>query len=117
MNPAPEAPPAGALAKFLRTLSSAALELANAIENGAASAQRRSLDTLQLGSLQQQVAQTLGLDTEDGMSPREITRSLDRSDEPNIRAALGRLQTLGVAELVPGLPGPQRWRLTSAYRG
>ena len=116
MTIAPGAFPAAAFARFLRTLSAAALELANALENGVASPHRRSLDSLQLGSLQQQVAQTLGLDTEDGMSPREITRSLDRSDEPNVRTALGRLQTLGVAELVPGLPGPQRWRLTASYR-
>jgi hypothetical protein len=53
--------------------------------------------------------------SDEGVSPREITRDLGRGDKPNIRTALGRQQDLGVAELVPA-PGPQRWRLAPAYR-
>jgi hypothetical protein len=75
-----------------------------------------SLDDVNLGSLQRQVAQVPGMENEAGISPRQIAQYLDRSDEPNVRTALGALQRRGVAELVPNV-SPQRWRLTSAYRG
>jgi hypothetical protein len=114
MNITPGAPAARAFAQYYRAIADASLELAKALET-AGESRPRSLDMINLGSLQRQVAEAPGMDSGEGVSPREITRSLGRDDEPNIRTALARLKTLEVAELVPG-PGPQRWRLTSPYR-
>ena len=108
-------PAANALARFFRAVSGAALELADALENLETSPTVRSLDTAGLGSLQRQVVDVPEMNSDVGISPREITRHLDRGDEPNVRNALAALQKRGVAELVPG-PGPQRWRLTAQYR-
>lgn len=55
------------------------------------------------------------MDSDQGVSPRQITQHLERGDEPNVRGALERMRDRGVTELVPE-PGPQRWRLTVAYR-
>jgi hypothetical protein len=55
------------------------------------------------------------MDSEAGVSPRQITQHLDRGDEPNIRTALAAMQKRGVTELVPGAV-PQRWRLAAPYR-
>ena len=105
-----------ALARFFRALASAALELANDLE-----AEDRddqvwlTLDHAHLGSLQLQVAEAPGMNSDAGTSPREITQHLDRGDEPNIRTALAAMAKRGVAELVPGVT-PQRWRLTASYR-
>jgi hypothetical protein len=74
-----------------------------------------SLDDANLGSLQRQVAQVPGMESDVGISPRQIAQYLDRGDEPNVRTALSALQRRGVAELVPDV-SPQRWRLTPAYR-
>jgi len=103
-----------AIAQFMRTLSRAALDLADQLERPAPHGRR--LEELGLGSLQLAVAQVLvtaQIDT--GASPREVARALDRGDEPNVRTALNKLRDRGVAELVPELP-TQRWRLTSQYR-
>jgi hypothetical protein len=105
-----------AFARFFRTLGSAALELAQELESETVSAQGLlSIDRANLGSLQRQVAEAPGMDSEAGTSPREITQHLERGDEPNIRTALAAMQKRGVAELVPGAV-PQRWRLASIYR-
>jgi hypothetical protein len=104
-----------AIARFLRTLSTAALELAQDLEAAPAEHARRSLEDASLGSLQRQVAEAPGMNSDQGVSPRQITVHLDRNDEPNIRTALAAMQKRGVTELVPE-PGPQRWRLTSQYR-
>jgi hypothetical protein len=56
-----------------------------------------------------------GMDTQEGVSPRQITQYLERGDEPNIRTALAAMQRRGVTELVPA-SGPQRCRLAPPYR-
>jgi hypothetical protein len=105
-----------AFARFLRTMSTAALELAQRLEAEGLPAQARlSIADANLGSLQRQVAEAPGMDSEDGVSPRQIAQHLDRGDEPNIRTALAAMQKRGVAELVPGKT-PQYWRLTALYR-
>lgn len=111
----PGTPGGHALARFLRTLSAAALEFAQELEAAPAGKARRSLDDIGLGSLQRQVADVLQMATDEGISPRLVAQRLGRADEPNVRSALDRMRDRGVAELVPG-PGPQRWRLTAAYR-
>ena len=104
-----------AFARFLRALSAAALELAQELETAPLGQGQRSLDDAGLGSLQRQVAEAPGMDSDQGVSPRQITQHLERGDEPNVRGALERMRDRGVTELVPG-PGPQRWRLTAVYR-
>jgi hypothetical protein len=103
-----------AWARFMRTLSSAALDLAHDLET-AGDGRRRALDDVELGTLQRPVAEVAGMNTDGGISPREICRHIGREDEPNIRTALQALQKKGIAELVPGEP-KQRWRLTAPYR-
>lgn len=108
--------PDRALTKFLRTLGTAALDLARDLE--AADSQlhgHASLDHAGLGSLQLSVAKTPGMDSDSGITPRQIARHLERSDEPNVRTSLMSMQKRGVAEMVPGAR-PQRWRLTMQYR-
>ncbi|WP_143027985.1 hypothetical protein [Lentzea albidocapillata] len=111
----PGTPAALAFAQFFRTVSVAAEELAQTLEKHHAHPGARSLEAVELGSLQRQVAEAPGMDSDEGVSPREIAKLLARNDEPNIRTALSKLQRRGVAELVPG-PGPQRWRLAAQYR-
>jgi hypothetical protein len=102
------------LIRFLRSLSSAALELAHELET-VQDGDRRSLADVDLGSLQRPIAETPSMNSDAGVSPREITNHLSRSDEPNVRIALEALRKRGIAEMVPGVK-PQRWRLTSMYR-
>lgn len=105
-----------AFARFLRAVSAAALELAQQLEAETLPAQARlSIEEAKLGSLQRQIATASGMDTDEGVSPRQIAQQLDRGDEPNIRTALTAMQKRGVAELVPGKT-PQHWRLTALYR-
>jgi hypothetical protein len=105
-----------ALARFLRKLATAALDLADELESPSlASHGWLTLDGANLGSLQQKVAEEPGMDSDQGTSPREITQHLERGDEPNVRTALAAMQKRGVTEMVPGAI-PQRWRLTAAYR-
>jgi hypothetical protein len=104
------------IAHFLRQVSELALDLADELDSmGAPDHTHKSLDRARLGSLQLSVAKAAGMDTSEGASPREITRHLGRSDEPNVRTALAAMAKHGVTELVPG-DGPQRWRLTAPYR-
>ena len=104
-----------ALARFLRTVGTAALQLAQDLEAGSPPEQGwLSLEHANLGALQQQVTEAPALDNEAGVSPREITLLIGRDDEPNVRAALAALEKRGVAEQVPGV-SPQRWRLARPY--
>jgi hypothetical protein len=97
-------------------VGNAALDLARELESGQrGSGESLSLDDANLGSLQRQVADAPGMDSEAGISPRQIAQHLNRGDEPNVRTALGALQRRGVSELVPDV-SPQRWRLAPAYR-
>jgi hypothetical protein len=104
-----------ALARFLRALSAAAIEFAQDLEAPRRGQRQRSLDEVNLGTLQRAVATVPGMDTDEGVSPRQITQSLERQDEPNIRTALVAMHKRGVVERAPG-PGPQRWRLAEPYR-
>lgn len=107
-----------ATARFMRTLSAAALELARELESTAPGTEspRINIEDTGLGTLQQAVSRVLAkAHAADGISPREIANAMDRSDEPNVRSALNRLAERGVAERVPDLP-TQRWRLTAPYR-
>jgi len=106
-------PEALAIARFMRVLSAAALELAGQLES-ARPALPQDLDRAGLGSLQLSVAKTLHRYGTEGISPRTITDDLDRGDEPNVRTALSSLEKKGVAERVPGVV-PQKWRLTTRY--
>ncbi len=115
MHPVESSPSDHALARFFRTLSSAALQLAQDLEAGTPGEEGRlPLEEANLGSLQRLIVDTPGMDSEAGVSPREITQQLDRDDEPNIRTALVALEKRGVTELVPGA-SPQRWHLAPPY--
>jgi hypothetical protein len=104
-----------AIARFLRTLSSAALQLAEDLETEAPGEQGPlPLDEANLGTLQRLIVRTPAIDSEVGVSPREITQQLDRDDEPNVRTALAAMEKRGITELVPGA-SPQRWRLAPSY--
>jgi hypothetical protein len=107
-----------AIARFMRTLCTAALELARELESIEVAGQpgRLDIERAGLGSLQLAVARALAAtDAEVGASPREIASAMDRPDEPNVRTALNRLGDRGIAEQLPNRP-TQRWRLTAPYR-
>src|ERR1700729_4579605 len=91
-----------ALARFFRTLSTAALHLAQDLEAGTLGQGRLPLEGANLGSLQRLIVDMPGMDSAAGVSPREITQQLDRGDEPNIRTALAAMAKRGVTELVSG---------------
>lgn len=106
------------LARFLRQLSDLAAKAALEIELGVSARPRpkaRTLDDLELGSLQAAVVRVPGMEREEGIKPRAIAEYLERGDEPNIRMTLQSLAKKGITELVPG-SSPQRWRLTEAFR-
>jgi hypothetical protein len=102
------------LIRFLKRLSSAALDFAEELE-AVQRGELRAHEAVQLGALQRSVVEAPGMDSDLGISPGEITKHLQRGDEPNIRAALQSLQKRGITELIPGAK-PQRWRLTRPYR-
>ena len=107
-----------ALARFFRTLSTSALELARELESTVqvAGTPHIHLPDAALGKLQLAIATILATaDPVHGISPREVTKAMDRNDEPNIRTTLYRLGHLGIAERLPHL-STQRWRLTELYR-
>jgi hypothetical protein len=54
-----------------------------------------SIEQANPGSLQRQVAEAPGMDSNAGISPRQISQYLDRGDEPNIRTALAAMQKRG----------------------
>ena len=102
-----------AIAKFMRTLAAAAMELAGELEMRE---HLRSVGEAGLGTLQRAIAEALTQATADtGLSASEVAHLLRRGDEPNVRTALNRLRDRGIAELIPDLP-TQRWRLATTYR-
>ena len=105
-----------ALARFLRTVGTAALQLAQDLEAGSPPAGMAVPRTCELGGTPAAGNRDTppALDNEAGVSPREITLLIGRDDEPNVRAALAALEKRGVAEQVPGV-SPQRWRLARPY--
>jgi hypothetical protein len=44
------------------------------------------------------------MDTEEGVSPRQIAQQLDRGDEPNIRTALTAMKSAASQNLYPARP-------------
>jgi hypothetical protein len=100
-----------AIARFMRVLSAAALDLARELDT----TEGRSLDAIDLGSLQRAITDLPGMRTDNGMSPREIARMLERGDEPNIRDALDRMEGRGIVERVPNTTF-KRYRLAASYR-
>ena len=91
-------------------------QIAEAFRAADSHARSTSTDTVppwNLGSLQQAIVDQLA--DADDLSPREITKNLDRGDEPNVRSTLYALEQRGIVERVPGLP-TQRWRLTRLFR-
>lgn len=107
-----------AIARFLRNLSAAALDLAFELESTMVTDKpsRMNLRDAGLGTLQLAVANAVATaDPSHGLSPREVAKAIHRDDEPNIRTALNRLAERGVAERLPDLP-TQRWRLAMPYR-
>ena len=106
------------MARFLRGLSDLAATAALEIELGARAhpaSSAKTLDDLELGSLQAAIVRAPGMASEHGVKPRAITEHLERGDEPNVRTTLQALAKRGITELVPG-SSPQRWRLTAAFR-
>jgi hypothetical protein len=104
-----------AFARFFRALSTAALQLAQDLEAGTPEDPGSlALEEAGLGTLQRAIVGTPGIDSEVGISPREITQQLVRDDEPNVRTALSAMEKRGITELVRGVM-PQRWRLTPSY--
>lgn len=107
-----------AIARFLRILSTAALELAGELESTGVTDKSSRINLLDagLGKLQLAVANAVATaNPVHGISPREVAKAMHRDDEPNVRTALNRLAERGVAERLPDLP-TQRWRLTLPYR-
>jgi hypothetical protein len=104
-----------AFARFLRKLSDAATELADALEGRKRPGAIPSLDDVYLGSAQRSMAELPGMRSEEGMSPREVCRLIGNDDEPNVRSSLKGMVNRGVMELVPGV-APQRFRLIGRYR-
>ncbi|GAA2760564.1 hypothetical protein [Actinopolymorpha rutila] len=103
-----------AIAQFLMTMSAAAAELAAAFTTRPT--QPPDYREVLIGSMQRQVAGLLDVNGKDGVSPRQITELLGRTDDGNVRNTLTRLRELGVAEIVPGSSWPQLWRHTAPYR-
>lgn len=106
------------LVRFLRQLSDLAATAALEIELGARSRPQptaRTVEDLELGSLQTAIVRVPGMTSEEGVKPRAIADYLERGDEPNVRMTLQALARRGITELVPGI-SPQRWRLTPAFR-
>lgn len=112
------APADEVLVRFLRQLSDLAATAALEIELGAGARPQpaaKTLDDLDLGSLQAAIVRVPGMTSEEGVKPRAIADYLERGDEPNVRMTLQALARRGITELVPG-SSPQRWRLTPAFR-
>ena len=106
-----------ALARFFRTLSTSALALTREHESTVKTERtpRINLPDAALGKLQLAIANVLATaDPVHGISPREVTKAMDRNDEPSIRTTLYRLDQLGVAERLSHM-STQRCRLTAPY--
>ncbi len=101
------------LAELAESTAAALVAFAQAVRPTADS-DGTDLATLKLGRRQQQIASLAGLDTEEGMSTREVACAIDY-DAANTHTALYALAARGIAE---GFRHGEhtRWRLTPRYR-
>ncbi len=81
MNITPGTAAARAFAQYYRAVADASIELAKALEIVDES-RPRSLDMINLSSLQHQVTEAPGKDSEEGVSPREITAASGETTNP-----------------------------------
>jgi hypothetical protein len=103
-----------AIADFLRTISRISVELADKLSPPSAPDKDQLIAGL--GFLQRWIARQQGMHTDRGMAPRELTRAMNRDDEPNVRAALNGMVRTGVTERVAGTSRPMRFRMTKTFR-
>ena len=114
----------GAQVAFLRTVSGAFSDLADALLRGANEEQQEELqvgdvarhpsEDRELGRRQKQIVELSGLSSEDGIKTSEIAKAINY-EVPNTYMTLRGLSGSDVVELIPG-SHPQRWRLTARYR-
>lgn len=103
------------LAELAESTAAALVAFAQAIRPTADSnGNDTDLATVKLGRRQQEIASLAGLDTEEGMSTREVACAIDY-DAANTHTALYALAARGIAE---GFRHGEhtRWRLTPRYR-
>jgi alkylated DNA nucleotide flippase Atl1 len=107
-----------ALAKFFATLSTAAAELAADLREHPEleDVPEETDPTAGLGPRQREIYAILQEAGDGGIVTSEIAKRMGGYDVPNAYLALRRLESLGLAELVPGAK-PQRWRLRERARG
>lgn len=110
-----------AWARFLRTLASAANQLAADLTgtpddlSPSNSASDASPERLVIGKRQQAIVAVAGLREEDGLKTAEIAQAIGASDVPNVYLAMRALEKRGLVELVPNR-NPQHWRLIIRFR-
>jgi hypothetical protein len=111
-----------AWARFLRTLATAANQLATDLSQPvtqplyAEATADLSPEALAGGERQRSIVVLPGLREEDGLKTAEIAQAIGRKhDEPNIYQALQALRNRGLVELIPNRD-PQRWRLVERFR-
>lgn len=103
-----------ALADLANTVGSALLTYADRVHPPRAAAER-DLSSLGLGPRQLEIMNLAGLDTEEGMSTREVADAIGGYNAANTHRAL---QSLSAQGLIEDLPHGEhvRWRLTPTYR-
>jgi hypothetical protein len=112
-----------AWARFFRSLSAAANQLAVDLSEAAEVSTERvpeslpevSPESLVLGVRQQQIASLPGLRDDEGMKTSDVARAAEMSDVTNVYQTLQNLVRRGVVEQIPN-SRPQRWRLVSRFR-
>lgn len=102
------------LAEFAESTASALVAFAQAIRPASDAGDGADLASAGLGRRQREIASLAGLDTEKGMSTREVACAIDY-DAANTHTALYALAARGIAE---GFRhgDHNRWRLTPRYR-
>jgi hypothetical protein len=102
------------LAELAESTASALVAFAQAIRPASDAADGDELANAGLGRRQQEIAAVAGLDTEEGMSTREVACAIDY-DAANTHTALYALAARGIAESFRH-GEHTRWRLTPRYR-
>lgn len=98
------------LAELVDSTASALVAFAQAIRPASAGGGAHDLASARLGRRQQEILSLAGLDTEEGMSTREVACAIDY-DAANTHTALYALAAPGIVEGF-GHGGHTRWRLT-----
>jgi|GEM_PF-3770538 len=109
-----------ALARFFRSLASAANQLAADLTEIAAappppSPTTISPEALVQGPRQRAIVQIPALRTDLGLKTAQIAQAIGNPDVPNVYLAMRALEKRGLIELIPNSE-PQRWRLTENFR-